>query len=52
VPDFGVARSLSTTTAEFLPDSARGDLSNAQHEVFLDAFDRLEPWFDRRIAAP
>jgi xylulokinase len=52
VPDFGVARSLSTTTAEFLPDGARGDLSGAQHEVFLDAYDRLEPWFDRRIVAP
>jgi xylulokinase len=48
VADFGIARSLSTTTAEFLPDTARGELSGRQHEVFLDAYDRLEPWFDRR----
>jgi xylulokinase len=51
VPDFGVARSLSTTTAEFLPDGTRGDLSGEQHEVFLDAYDRLEPWFDRRTVS-
>ena len=48
VEDFGVARALSTTTAEFLPDTSRGDLVRAQHEVFVDAFTRLEPWFDRR----
>jgi xylulokinase len=48
VDDFGVARALSTTTAEFVPDPARGELSRAQHAVFLDAYDRLEPWFDRR----
>jgi xylulokinase len=52
VADFGVARSLSTTTAEFLPDTARGELSRRQHEVFLDAYDRLEPWFDRRRVTP
>jgi xylulokinase len=51
VPDFGVARSLSTTTAEFLPDGARGDLSREQHEIFLEAYDRLEPWFDRRTVS-
>jgi len=51
VPDFGVARSLSTTTAEFLPDPARGDRSREQHEVFRDAYDRLEPWFDRRTGS-
>jgi len=51
VPDFGVARSLSTTTAEFLPDASRGDLSGQQHEVFRDAYDRLEPWFDRRVVS-
>ncbi len=51
VPDFGVARSLSTTTAEFAPDEGRGALSQAQHEVFLDAYDRLEPWFDRRTVS-
>jgi xylulokinase len=48
VDDFGVARTLSTTTAEFLPDAARRDLSSEQHQIFSDAYDRLEPWFDRR----
>jgi xylulokinase len=52
VAGFGVARSLSTTTAEFLPDPARGELSGRQHEIFLDAYDRLEPWFDRRRVTP
>ena len=48
VPDFGAARSLSTTTAEFLPDRSRADRARGQHEVFVDAYDRLVPWFDRR----
>jgi len=51
VSDFGVARDLSTTTAEFLPDPARTDVGPEQHDVFLDAYDRLEPWFDRRTAS-
>jgi xylulokinase len=50
VDGFGVARSLSTTTAEFLPDSRRGDLVAEQHAIFRDAYDRLEPWFDTRTA--
>ena len=48
VDGFGVARSLSTTTAEFVPDRARSEVSREQHEIFLDAYDRLEPWFERR----
>ncbi len=48
VPDFGVARSLSTTTAEFPPDGSRAGLAERQHAVFQDAYDRLEPWFDNR----
>jgi len=48
VPDFGVARSLSTTTAEFEPDGARAARVAEQHEIFRDAYDRLEPWFDLR----
>jgi xylulokinase len=48
VPDFGVARSLSTTTAEFTPDASRAGLAEGQHAVFQDAYDRLEPWFDNR----
>jgi xylulokinase len=52
VDGFDVARSLSTTTAEFLPDSRRGGLVAEQHAIFQDAYDRLEPWFDRRTATP
>ncbi|MGY1603275.1 xylulokinase [Geodermatophilus sp. SYSU D00815] len=48
VDGFGVARGLSTTTAEFTPDASRDGLVRAQHDVFLDAYSRLEPWFDRR----
>ena len=51
VDDFGIARGLSTTTAEFTPDPARGGLSREQHAIFLLAYDRLEPWFDRRTVA-
>lgn len=48
VEDFGVARELSTTTAEFLPDTGRADRAADQHALFREAYDRLEPWFDRR----
>jgi xylulokinase len=51
VADFGVARSLSTTTAEFLPDAGLGLVRRAQHEVFVEAYDRLEPWFDHRLVS-
>jgi xylulokinase len=51
VADFGVARSLSTTTAEFLPDTGLGPVRRAQHEVFVEAYDRLEPWFDHRLVS-
>jgi xylulokinase len=51
VDDFGIARSLSTTTAEFTPDPARSDLSREQHGIFRLAYDQLEPWFDRRTVA-
>lgn len=52
VDDFGVARELSTVTAEFCPDTARADRSAEQHQRFLDAYGRLEPWFGgRRVEA-
>lgn len=47
--DFGAARALSTITAEFLPTTGRP--VPAQHEVFLAAYEQLEPWFDRRTVA-
>ena len=47
VDDFRVARSLSTITAEFAP-SDTATVSPQQHEVFVDAYRQLEPWFDRR----
>jgi xylulokinase len=51
VDDFGVARTLSTTTAEFLPDGGRAERLREQHALFLDAYEQLEPWFDRRPVA-
>ncbi|HLS40252.1 MAG TPA: xylulokinase [Ornithinicoccus sp.] len=49
VEDFGVARSLSSLAAEYLPDQTRADRSAEQHAVFLSAYERLEPWFDTRV---
>lgn len=51
VDGFEVARTLSSTTAEFLPDRGRDHISRAQHEVFVDAYTRLEPWFETRSVA-
>lgn len=48
VDGFDVARSLSTTTAEFVPSDATASAPE-QHAVFVDAYGRLEPWFDRRV---
>jgi xylulokinase len=48
VEDFSVARTLSTITAEFPPDPQRRERSGEQHALFVDAYERLEPWFDRR----
>jgi xylulokinase len=48
VDDFSVARELSAVTAEFVPDGGRATASAAQHDVFRDAYVRLEPWFARR----
>lgn len=46
--DFGVARQLAGTTAEFVPDTRRSARYAEQHRIFLDAYARLEPWFDTR----
>lgn len=45
--DFNVARELSSVTAEFTPDPARHDELQRRHAVFRDAYERLEPWFER-----
>ncbi|TDV43104.1 xylulokinase [Actinophytocola oryzae] len=45
VDDFGVARGLSTVTAEFTPDPGRHTDYRRRHATFADAYRRLEPWF-------
>lgn len=47
LPDFTVAGALSDVVAVFEPDAARNALYRARHEVFLDAYRRLEPWFGK-----
>lgn len=47
VDDFAVARTLSTTTAEFAPGAAPAERYREQYQAFLAAYDGLEPWFDR-----
>lgn len=44
--DFEVARDLSERTAQHEPDAGRHARYRHEHEVFLDAYRRLEPWFD------
>ena len=48
VPDFDVARDLSEITATFTPDPARTAAYQMQHPKFLDAYTRLEGWFESR----
>ncbi|GAA4496725.1 xylulokinase [Actinoallomurus oryzae] len=50
VPGFEVARDLSDVSAEFVPDDARHRDYRERHAAFLDAYERLEPWFDRENA--
>jgi len=50
VPDFSVARELSDVTAEFTPDPSRHADYAARHASFLDAYERLEAWFERENA--
>ncbi|MFI6345578.1 FGGY-family carbohydrate kinase [Streptomyces sp. NPDC050560] len=45
---FGIARGLSTTTAVFTPDARRCARYAEQHGIFLDAYERMRPWFDLR----
>jgi xylulokinase len=43
---FDIAPTLSEVTGEFRPDPARHAAYRQRHAVFLDAYRRLEPWFD------
>lgn len=51
VDSFGVVRGLSEVTAEFTPDLGRHAAYQERHAVFLDAYRRLEPWFEARGGA-
>ncbi len=46
-PDFRVARQLSEVMGVFEPDPDRHAAYEESHRRFLDAYARLEPWFDR-----
>lgn len=47
--DLSVARDLSDVTAEFHPDPARSAAYAERHAAYLDAYARLEPWFEENI---
>ncbi len=49
VEGFEVARHLSDITAEFTPAPGGAQRMAEQHLVFLDGYQRLEPWFDTRM---
>ena len=44
--DFEVARTMSRRTSRRDPDPQRAERYAAAHPVFLDAYRRLEPWFE------
>jgi xylulokinase len=44
--EFSAARGLSQVTAEFVPDPERHEQYRRRHVLFLDAYGRLEPWFE------
>jgi xylulokinase len=43
---FGVAQQMSEQAAPCEPDEAAHERYRREHAVFLDAYRRLEPWFD------
>ncbi|GAA3877381.1 xylulokinase [Leifsonia kafniensis] len=49
VDDFGAARDLSEVTAEFTPDASRHTDYLERHALFTDGYQRLEPWFAKRM---
>jgi len=48
--DFSAARELSEVVAVFEPDPMAHEAARAHHDRFVDAYQRLEPWFDGRPA--
>jgi len=44
--DFGIAGRMSALNGEFQPDPAVRDRYLASHARFLDAYRRIEPWFE------
>lgn len=44
--DFSIAARLSEFTGDFVPDAARHREYLAAHARFLDAYRRIEPWFE------
>lgn len=48
IPALGAARALSEVTAVFEPDPARSAEYTERHRAFVDAYSRLEPWFEAR----
>jgi xylulokinase len=49
---FDVAPTLSTVTGEFAPEPTRHAAYRRRHALFLDAYARLEPWFDSARERP
>jgi xylulokinase len=45
--DFSIARELSEVLDVFEPDADRHESYRASHARFVDAYGRLEPWFDQ-----
>lgn len=44
---FGIAQSLSRQIATHGPDERRHARYMAEYELFLEAYQRMEPWFDK-----
>jgi hypothetical protein len=49
---FGIAQSLSRQIATHGPDERRHARYMAEYELFLEAYQRLEPWFDKLWRRP
>jgi len=45
--DFSIAEQLSERTGTFSPQASRHPRYAASHELFVDAYRHMEPWFDR-----
>jgi len=47
--NFDIAKSLSTITGEFTPNSMVHKNYTEQHQIFLNGYQALEPWFSNRF---